>query len=194
MSMETSHESIAPFDREYTLQDLLPPEVVRTWVHEAPHMGVAYLSVVQSDGRALLPEAREGEVSQAIGQHLSRHHPVSKSSCTTPQGGVTLLPLVHELEPVGYLVLGFQAAEEKPTGFLDAVGAMLGTAIAQIMKSGYGLAMASQVHGEMVEDTYEVLKRKAFQLAKSEKKYRILATSLNNEVKRKAKEIRQTQE
>ena len=194
MSMETSHESIAPFDREYTLKDLLPPEVVRTWVREAPQMGVAYLSVVQSDGRDLLPEAREGEVSRAIGQHLSRHHPVSKSSCTTPLGGVTLLPLVHELEPVGYLVLGFQAAEETPTGFIDAVGAVLGTAIAQIMKSGYGLAMASQVHGEMVEDTYEVLKRKAFQLAKSEKKYRILATSLNNEVKRKTEEIRQTQE
>ena len=194
MSMETSHESIAPFDREYTLKDLLPPEVVRTWVREAPQMGVAYLSVVLPDGRALLPENQEGAVDRIIEQHLSHHHPAAKSSCTTSQGGVTLLPLIHELEPVGYLVLGFHTEEEKTTGFIEAIGAVLGTAIAQIMKNGYGLAMASQVHGEMVEDSYEVLKQKAFQLAKSEKKYRILATNLNNEVKRKAEEIRQTQE
>jgi len=192
--MEMPRETIAPFDREYTLKDLLSPEMVLTWARVAPRLGVAHLSVVMPDGSPLAPGASDDEAERCIGKLVTETRPETPLFQETPQGGVSLYPLMHELEPVGYLALGFSPGGDGPTEEMDAAGTILSTAITQIMKSGYGLAMASQVHGEVVEDSFEVLKQKAFELARSEKKYRLLATSLDKEVKRKAEEIRQAQE
>ncbi|WP_300673256.1 ATP-binding protein [Desulfoluna sp.] len=188
--MERPHETIAPFDREYTLKDLLSPEMVLTWAHAAPRLGVAHLSVVMPDGTPLAPDPPQGEVAEAIRQLVAETRPETKISRETAEGWVLLYPLIHELEPAGYLALGFSPNGEGPSEAIDAAGTILSTAITQIMKSGYGLAMASQVHGEVVEDAFTILKQKATQLARSEKKYRLLATRLDGEVKRKAEEIR----
>ncbi|VVS93233.1 ATP-binding protein [Desulfoluna spongiiphila] len=192
--MESPHETIIPFDREYTLKDLLPTELVLGWARAAPRLGVAHLSVIMADGTSLAPEPSEKKVTRAIGDLLAAHRPETRTLGKTHKGWVVLTPLVHELEILGYLALGYNPDGNAPTEALDAAGTLLGTAITQILKSGCGLAMASQVHGEVVEETFAVLKEKATQLAKSEKKYRLLATSLDREVKRKAEEIHQAQE
>lgn len=192
--MERSHETITPFDREYSLRDLLPSEVVLTWARAAPPLGLGHLSVLMADGTPLLPEDSCGEVTRAIGERLAETRPGTRALTETPKGWVILTPLVHELDILGYLALGFNPDGNVPTDELAAAEAILATAITQIMKSGCGLAMASRVHGEVVEDTFADLKEKAAQLAKSEKKYRLLAASLDKEVKRKTEEIRQAQE
>lgn len=192
--MERPHDPIVPFDREYSLKDLLAPEIVLAWARAAPHLGVAHLSVVLPDGTPFSPEASHDEVTRAIGALVAQTRPDTPISRETAHGWVTLYPLMHELEPAGYLALGFRPDGTGPAEALDAAGAILSAAITQIVKSGYGLAMASQVHGEVVEDSFAVLKEKAAQLARSEKKYRLLAASLDREVKRKAEEIRQAQQ
>ena len=144
------HDSIAPFDREYTLQDLLSPEMVITWARVAPKLGVAHLSVVLPDGTPLATPPDAQAVAPAIQEIVLNESPEEKVSRETPQGWVLLYPLMHELEPAGYLALGFSPEGDLPSDEIDAAGTILSTAIIQIMKSGYGLAMASQVHGEVV--------------------------------------------
>jgi len=192
--MESPHETIIPFDREYTLKDLLVPEMVLTWARAAHRLGVDHLSVVMPDGTPLAPDPSQGEVTRAVGTHVAATRPDTRTIGETPRGWVMLDPLMHELEILGYLALGFNPDGKMPTKALDAAGTIMGTAVTQIMKNAYGLAMASQVHDEVVEDAFAVLKKKATQLARSEKKYRLLATSLDREVKRKAEEIHLAQE
>ncbi len=192
--METPRESLAPFDREYTLSELLPPEMVLTWSRMVPHLGVSHLSVIMPDGTPLLPTVAPSDIKRAIHQWVVQVRPETKVCQPTPQGEAIIYPLLHELEPVGYLILEFRLDGEEEREKIDATGTLLNTAITEIMKRGYSLAMTTQLHGETVEDSFEILKKKAYQLARSEKKYRLLATSLNDEVIRKTKEIRQTQE
>ena len=188
------HDSIAPFDREYTLQDLLSPEMVITWARVAPKLGVAHLSVVLPDGTPLATPPDAQAVAPAIQEIVLNESPEEKISRETPQGWVLLYPLMHELEPAGYLALGFSPEGDLPSDEIDAAGTILSTAIIQIMKSGYGLAMASQVHGEVVEDSYEALKEKAEKLSVSERKYRKLAENLEEEVKRQTEEIKKSRD
>ena len=192
--MESTHESIAPFDREYTLKDLLSSKMLLTWAQVAPRLGVRHLSVVMPDGSPLATTPQDHDVDQTIETIVQCEKPTTKLSRETPLGWITLYPIMHELEPAGYLALGFSSDGEKPADEIDATATILNTATDHIMKSTHKLAMASQVHGEVVEDSCEALRIKNTMLKASEEKYRTLAQNLDKEVKRQTEEIRQSRD
>lgn len=96
----------------------------------------------------------------------------------------TRLPLLHDLETVGYL------ETSAPVGALigermRAVAVMLES----LMRTGARYFMASQMHTEVVNADYEELQLKHAALAASEARYRALAENLEERVKEQVQTI-----
>ena len=162
------------FDREYSLADLLDRHRLAVIFHQVEADGYLQLAVTHPDGKVYFPEGTER---------------LPSSDEEAPQGAV--LPLRHELENVGFLHISW-ATTSAPEA-LNSVAAFARTVLEGLMMERYRYLMSARLHGEVVEDSYLRLKQKADALAKSEARYKALATRLEQEVARQAEEIRATQ-
>ena len=88
-------------------------------------------------------------------------------------GSTTRLPLIHDLETVGYLET--LATEEARIGAASVV-------LDSIMRAGARYFMASELHIEVVQADYEELQLKHAALAASEARYKALAENLEERV------------
>lgn len=172
------------FDREYGLADLLPAETAADLL--ADIAGLVTTAVMRPDGTVLYG-------SLAIPAELVRAAAGKKSpmEASLPGGRTLAYPLVHELESIG--VLWAQARPDLPQACLPAVAATLARALNRALRMNYRDKLAYGLHGQVVTEAYNELKAQAEQLRQSEEKYRRLSENLEVEVRRKTREVKQTQ-
>ena len=106
---------------------------------------------------------------------------------------ITIFPLIHELETIGYLLLRYEKTEERQSYPIIPLGSLIIKLLNHLVVSKYKRLLTAGLHGRVVEDSYAQLRQKAALLEKSERKYRLLAESLEKEVEKKAKKIKETQ-
>ncbi len=182
------HIDIGDFDREYGLADLLPATLARDLLGDVSrHLPMA---IVLPDGRMHCDLTRTGD-----------QPPVCKGGSLRPDTGkitgpsVTdragYFPLRHELEDIGYLVLG--ETEENAVAVRRWLGPFIAKAVTQFISMMYKNRMTAGLHVQVVEASYRQLKEKAARLQHSEEKYRKLSQNLEAEVQRQTEKIKTTQ-
>jgi signal transduction histidine kinase len=189
--MEAFNEFIEmdDFDREYTLEDLLPLSVLADLFSDLPN---AIRASVHGAGGDLYfgepPDVRDFR-NLLRSRKNDRIEPITFGEGSTPG---FLFRLTHELETIGFLAMA--ATSESLGGTeLALVGKIAARAVNRIINLNCQHRMTASLHGQVVTESYKNLKKKADQLARSEEKYRLLAENLEVEVTRKTQEIRDTQ-
>jgi signal transduction histidine kinase len=177
------------FDREYGLADLLPLAQAGALLHVLdPDLGGA---VIYPDGRPYHGLLRAHQALADLWPSLNKQTPDPIPFVDGPFRGI-LIPLCHELETLGYLVLE-SGLERFNNADLACFGRIAAQAIERILALNCQHQMTAGLHGQVVTDNYRRLRHKADQLARSEEKYRRLAQDLEAEVARKTHKIRDAQ-
>jgi two-component system, NtrC family, sensor kinase len=188
-SYDNEHIEIEPFDREYTIEELLHLDVLT---------GLSRGSAAMLPGKWVM-FTDTGHCHHASGNWLpgvfetieaviKHRHPDHETAIDHGDENTTLLfPVEYELEIKGYL--GIHAStEDKPQ--CRRLGRAMMNLLKQLMRLSHRTMLTSGLHGLVVEESYTELKDKAEQLARSEEKYRKLSESLEIEVQKKTEEIR----
>ncbi len=177
------------FDREYGLVDLLPTALI---AELAEPLGMtASLAVMLPDGTPYF-----GRIPAALDpvHALSRITAENEAEVflfATGAVEMAICPLKHEMELVGLLLL--QTDKRLAMASPALLAKCLTKAFTRLMNANYREKLTFGLHARVVIDSYEQLKIKAAELARSEEMYRHLAENLEIEVRRKSEEIRQTQ-
>jgi signal transduction histidine kinase len=117
----------------------------------------------------------------------------SPKSLAVSSHRLVVLPINHELEVIGFLCLGPIDRQLEASFSIETIADMLRMIVLEMIRGRYQILLTSGLHGQVVRDSYEALKEKALSLEKSEKKYRALASGLELEVQKKAREVERTQ-
>jgi signal transduction histidine kinase len=189
MNSADEHIEIEAFDREYSLEDLLPRTQARELLEDID--GFSEAALLLPDGTAYY--SRYGTNIDALETYRQMRTNGREDTLTVALGNrrMMLFPLTHELETIGFLALEISGKAADET--IGATGRFLVRVFNRIVNLNYQIRMTAGLHGQVVADSYEALKKKAALLESSEEKYRILAKSLEKEVKRKTKKIEATQ-
>ena len=182
------------FDREYGLPELLPTPVLENIGVEIQNVAPAPVLVLLSDGspyysKGSLPPNGVPSISRVLDQERID----SIKELRSERGRITIFPITHELETIGYLILGYEKEGDRSSCPLIPFGRLLVKVLSYLIIYSHKNLLTSGLHGQVVEEWYAQLKQKAALLEKSEQKYRLLAESLVIEVEKKTKEIKETQ-
>jgi len=181
------------FDQEYGLAQLLPLSVLEDLFSEL-QKAAPILAVVFPDGTPYWTrESLSQDDAATINRFLNREGTDSVKTFKSERGRMTIFPITHELENIGYLVLGCEKEGDRSLCPVMPLGAFVLKALNQLIVHNYKNLLTSRLHGQAVEESFAQLKEKAALLEKSEQKYRLLAESLEIEVEKKAKKIKETQ-
>ena len=190
-SEQTEHKD---FDREYGLSELLPTSVLDELCAEVQKAASVPVLVLLADGT---PYYTRGSLQQDEADYLSRilhQERIDKRKILkSPRGRITVFPITHELETIGYLVLGYEKDRDRSSCPVIPLGSLLLKVLNHLIAYKYKSVLTAGLHGQVVEESHEQLREKAALLEKSEQKYRLLAENLEVEVEEKTKEIRETQ-
>lgn len=175
-----------PFDRDYSYHELVPGSFFNTLYKDLQDVGTEYLAVVLrngsihfcTDSEKTLNLHIENGVLQSIGELDKR---------------MVAIPLIHELETHAYLIIGFSETAALSEEQRKIVSRLIGGMVDQIVTCNYKTLLSSGLHSQVVKDSYLEIKKKTELLEKSEKKYRLLAESLEKEVLRKTQEVKDAQ-
>lgn len=182
------------FDREYNLKDLVAVEVLADTQNELKALGIGYFQVFSPDGSVYYSGIAELHADNtAITEHLTRETISTPKTLWLKPHCFIATPIEHQLERLGYFVLGTSDTTEKSISRMQAIGRLTHILLSHIMTHTCKNLMTSALHGRIVEESYEALQQKTENLAKSEQKYRRLAENLEHEVKRKTEKIKNAQ-
>lgn len=182
------------FDREYGLAELVSTSVFDELCIEIEKMAPVSLLMLLPDGtpyyaNSSLPAGEETSLRRIL---RSKQIDTIKTFESSPDK-ITIFPLIHELETIGYLLLRYKKTEERQSYPIIPLGSLIIKLLNHLVVSKYKRLLTAGLHGRVVEDSYAQLRQKAALLEKSERKYRLLAESLEKEVEKKAKKIKETQ-
>ncbi len=190
ISDDHEHIEIKPFDREYTVEELLPSDLLNVLCSRASALLPDQWALCTDRGSIYFKHGRWNpdqclDLSAAIGHS----RPEDAPAMVVNNGGhaILLFPLTYELETKGYLAVCTPGGGQDR---VDRVAAATVGLLQQLMRLKHQTMLTAGLHGVVVEDTYERLKKKAAQLARSEEKYRLLAADLEIEVQKKTEAIR----
>jgi signal transduction histidine kinase len=188
-SFDNEHIDVEPFDREYTIEELLHGDILTGLSSGSAAMLPGQWAIFTDTGHC---HHAFGNWSPAVFETLSatlqHRHPNHETAIDHGADGMTLLfPIEYELEIKGYLAIHANKQDEAQGRRLGHAGINL---FKQLMRLSHRTMLTSGLHGLVVEESYAELKEKAEQLARSEAKYRKLSESLEIEVQKKTEEIR----
>jgi two-component system NtrC family sensor kinase len=194
MTSDSEQREHKNFDREYGLSELLSTSVLDELCAEIQKAASVPVLVLLPDGT---PYYTKGSLQQDEAASLSRILHQERIDTTkilrSPRGKITVFPITHELETIGYLVLGYEKDGDRSSCPVIPLGSLLLKVLNHLIAYKYKSMLTAGLHGQVVEESHEQLREKAALLEKSEQKYRRLAESLEIEVERKTKEIKETQ-
>ncbi len=189
MSFDYEHIEVEPFDREYTIEELLPRDLLNGLSRNSSTMLAGQWAVFTDTGSCHFSfgDWHPGTL-EVVKSAISRMSTDHETAVEDENHNATLLfPVEYEMEIKGYL--GIYANTEN-----EARDRVLGRAklylFQQLMRLVHQTMLTSGLHGMVVEESYAELKTKAEELAKSEEKYRTLSANLEIEVQKKSEEIR----
>jgi len=189
MNSADEHIEIDAFDREYSLEDLLPRIQAQELLESID--GNSEAALLLPDGKVLYSRYGTKVDASEISRQVRANGREEPLTVVLGNRRMMLFPLTHELETIGFLALEFSGKVTDET--TESTGCFLVRVFNRIVNLNYQIRMTAGLHGQVVADSYEDLKKKAVLLERSEEKYRILAESLEKEVKRKTKKIEATQ-
>lgn len=181
--------TVEPFDCEYGLSELLSPALLDSLTDEFD--GWLNIGIVSNTGSIYHgnPCWLDKQVKQAIRDLCTAR--LDYVAASTDGGMAVVLPLVHELAPIAYIVI--RKPGEKDLSELVQFGRFIANIMNRLIYIRYQHRMTSGLHVQVVETSFRDLSEKANQLAQSEKKYRELSLSLEVEVERQTRQIQQAQ-
>ncbi len=184
------------FDEEYGIYKLLPFSVLEDLCNQLQQISSASVLVLRSDGACYFCAGALSSEDKDSVCLLVRQHDIESSKVLRMENGGTsvIIPLTHELDTIGYLVFYYVKDKEASLSFIIPLGECISKVLNRIIYYNYKYLMASNLHGQVIEESYAQLKRKADLLEESERKYRILAENLEIEVEKKAEKIKKTQD
>lgn len=183
------------FDRQLCLADLLPVALMEELFSDLIRSPSVSLLARNEDGQAY---CRLGEIPPGLEATIDKMIRQQTTSCTrvvqTATHQVAVLALEHELEIIGHVAVSWPREQhtDLPRTF-PALCQFVATTLQYLLDKNYHYTMTAELHGQVVEDSYAQLKEKADLLEKSERRYRLLAEHLEEEVERKTREIKETQ-
>ena len=182
------------FDREYGLTELVPTSVFDELCIEIEKIAPVSLIMLLPDGtsyyaNSMLPANEEAFLRKIL--RLEQIDTIKTFGASSNK--ITIFPLIHELETIGYLLLRYEKTRERQSCPIIPLGSLIIKLLNYLVTSKHKRLLTAGLHGRVVEDSYAQLKQKAAMLEKSEQKYRLLAESLEKEVDKKAKKIKETQ-
>ncbi len=182
------------FDKEYGLSELLSTSVLEDLGVEIQKVAPVSVLVLLPDGtpyytKGSLPPDEAASISRL----LKRERIDSIKDLRLERGRITIFPITHELETIGYLVFGYEKEGDRSSCSLIPLGAFVQKVLNHLIVYSHKNLLTSGLHGQVVEASYAQLNQKATLLEKSEQKYRLLAEGLEIEVEKKTKEIKETQ-
>lgn len=186
-------EVVEDFDREYQLNELIPTAYFDSLFADLKSFGVTCMQVFLNDMSLYYSSGTSGpDVSDVkTAMTSAKNEEGTQVKCMGSHN--TLVPVVHEFDEIGYLVFSFDLNAE-PSGLrVVTMSHFVGKVIDQLVACTHKHLMTSGIHTQVVRDSYEEIKQKTELLEKSEKKYRLLAESLEEEVEKKAQEIKAAQ-
>ena len=189
MPSDNEHIEIEPFDREYTIEELLPRDLLEELSRTSAAMFAERWAVFSDSGSCHFAFGtwRTGLLEQ-IDVTISQTQP--EREATIEDGSpdpILLFPMDYEMEIKGYVAIHAVADQEV---HCRALGRATYHLFRRLMRLTHQTMLTSGLHGMVVEDSYAELKHKAEELAKSEEKYRNLSANLEIEVQKKSDEIR----
>lgn len=189
MAIATTTKSL---DDSFKLDDLVSVVTLSDMSREVLGVGIDYFGVALPDGALffcadpLTKETLSGFARQF--QKLEKDDPIILKS---KEIGIRVVPIVHEFERIGNLLVGVNRYGEFSREKLTHISDLLYKMINNHIRDTYKLKLASSIHSQVVSDTYAELRIQNDLLKKSEIQYKKLAESLDAEVKRKTEEIRE---
>jgi len=182
------------FDREYGLSELLSTSVLDELCAEIQKVSPIPVLVLLPDGTPYytMGSLQQDEVA-SLRKILHRERIDTTKILKSARGKITIFPVTHELETIGYLVLGYEKDGDRSSCPVIPLGSLVLKVLNHLIVYKYKSVLTAGLHGQVVEESHEQLREKAALLEKSERKYRRLAESLEIEVERKTKEIKETQ-
>lgn len=185
--MTGTEVSVTDFDSEYGLSDLLPISLLEDI---GSQLLVETFGVIHPDGTPYytnkpLPPGWMSIVRTSLASESND----SPKPLTSGTQEISLFPIVHEMEVIGYLAFSSEGRETSG----NSIGFLLHKVLSSLTRLRYEGLLTSRLHGEVVEDSYLELQQKVAQLEESERKYRHLAENLEVEVEKKTREIEKAQ-
>ena len=165
MNPDAKLEFVVGAERKMT--DLLNDEEVLSLLHSALSAGFDGASVIAGDGEILW---QAGDAGAAGGEAAAAS------------------PLLLEGEPVGQFRL-YGGSSQKASG--EMVAAALGEALSRLLHNNLKRALTTEIHTQVINQSYDELLETNRQLAESERKYRDLALALDDKVKERTAELHQ---
>ena len=182
------------FDREYSLSELLSVSVLDDLCGEIQKIMPIPIAVLMQEGSSFYVKGSFPRNNiEAIKSILHGKAIESPKAFKTAQGKITIFPIVHELEAIGYLVIGPEPDNDRSLYPVSPLGKFLSKTITHLMVSKYKYELTAGLHGQVVEDSYARLNKNSALLEKSEQRYRKLAEKLEIEVQKKTQKIKEAQ-
>ena len=182
------------FDREYGLTELVSTSVFEELCVEIEKIAPVSLIMLLPDGTPYYANrSLSSDEEASLCRILRREQIDTIKTFGSSQGKITIFPLIHELETIGYLLLRYEKTGDRQLYPIIPLGSLIIKLLNHLVVSKHKRLLTAGLHGQVVEDSYAQLKQKAALLEKSERKYRLLAESLEKEVEKKAKKIKETQ-
>ena len=182
------------FDRRFCLSDLLPAALFEALFSDLVRGTSVSILAFDDDGSGYckmgdVPTTVAATVDQIIRQKMAPYNEVVETGTCQ----VAVLALEHELETIGHVAVSLPI-DQTALGYLfPAVLQLIAKTLQYLLDKNYHYTMTAELHGRVVEDSYTQLKEKAELLEKSERRYRLLAEHLEEEVKKKTRKVEETQ-
>ena len=182
------------FDREYGLSELLSLSVVEELCIAIQKVAPTSIALLTQDGTLFY--AMGSMVSdnvEFLSSIIKQKDIDSPKTFNAGREKITIFPITHQLEILGYLLIGHETNEDQAKYPAVHLGNFLTKTFSHLIIHKYKYEMTAGLHEQVVEESYARLKEKATRLEASEQKYRQLAKSLEVEVQNKVREIKGTQ-
>ncbi len=181
------------FDREYGLSELLPLSVVEELCIEIQKVAPTSIALLTQDGTLFYAKGSVSDNVEFLSSIIKQKEIDSPKTFNADRGKITIFPITHQLEIIGYLAMGHETNGDRTIYPSVPLGNFLTKTFSHLIIHKYKYEMTAGLHEQVVEESYARLKEKTTRLEASEQKYRQLAGNLEVEVQNKAREIKETQ-
>ncbi len=182
------------FDREYGLNELLSISVVEELCTEIQKVVPISIAVLLEDSTVFCGKGSfDSDDVDSLSGIINQKGVDSPGTYGSGEEKITIFPITHQLETIGYLGIGHKANGDRTACPAVPLGNFLTKTFSHLIACKYKYELTAGLHEQVVEESYARLKEKAASLEASERKYRQLAASLEIEVQRKVQEIKETQ-
>ncbi|MFP4474502.1 MAG: sensor histidine kinase [Desulfatibacillaceae bacterium] len=192
LDAESTEEPVSgDFDREYGLRALLSETDLAAIMKDMDGSGCRLVVVFDTAGSV---HFRFGDTRAKEPGSMWELLAAATDSTGTSEletGVAAWFPLSHEMLTCGHLALAWESRD--PDAALST-GRILARAVEMLMAANHKVLLTSGLHGQVVEESYALLKKQNRLLTQSREKYRNLARNLEVEVRNKTEKIKEAHE